>query len=75
MISKDSAGRTPVIDSHCHAWPRWPYQPAVPDDSSRGSMEMLSSAELGTAALSMLGYEHNLSQPVIRLWNDTQHVR
>jgi len=30
---------------------------------------------LGTAALSALGYEHNLSQPVIRLWNDTQHVK
>lgn len=29
---------------------------------------------LGTAALSALGYEHKLSQPVIRLWNDTQHV-
>jgi probable phosphoglycerate mutase len=29
---------------------------------------------LGTAALSALGYEHKLSQPVIRLWNDTSHV-
>jgi probable phosphoglycerate mutase len=29
---------------------------------------------LSTASLSVLGYEHNLSQPVIRLWNDTQHV-
>ena len=29
---------------------------------------------LGTASLSALGYEHNLSQPVIRLWNDTRHV-
>jgi broad specificity phosphatase PhoE len=29
---------------------------------------------LGTAALSALGYEHNLSQPVIRLWDDTRHV-
>ncbi len=29
---------------------------------------------LGTAALSVLGYEHKLSQPVIRLWNDTRHV-
>lgn len=29
---------------------------------------------LGTAALSALSYEHNLSQPVIRLWNDTRHV-
>jgi probable phosphoglycerate mutase len=26
---------------------------------------------LGTASLSMIGYEHNLSEPAIRLWNDT----
>lgn len=29
---------------------------------------------LSTASLSALGYEHNLSQPVITLWNDTRHV-
>ena len=29
---------------------------------------------LDTASLSILGYEHNRSAPVIRLWNDTQHV-
>jgi len=29
---------------------------------------------LSTAALSALGYEHDLSRPVIRLWNDTNHV-
>jgi probable phosphoglycerate mutase len=29
---------------------------------------------LSTASLSALGYEHDRSQPVIRLWNDTQHV-
>lgn len=29
---------------------------------------------LDTASLSAIGYEHNLSQPVIRLWNDTRHV-
>ncbi len=26
---------------------------------------------LGTAAVNILGYEHNLSEPAIRLWNDT----
>jgi probable phosphoglycerate mutase len=29
---------------------------------------------LSTASLSELGYEHDRSQPVIRLWNDTHHV-
>jgi probable phosphoglycerate mutase len=30
---------------------------------------------LDTASLSALGYEANRSQPVIRLWNDTCHLR
>jgi len=29
---------------------------------------------LDTASLSALGYEHSLSQPVIRFWNDTHHL-
>ena len=29
---------------------------------------------LGTASLSVLGYEHDRSEPVIRLWNETRHV-
>jgi probable phosphoglycerate mutase len=29
---------------------------------------------LGTASLSVLGYEHSLSQPAIRLWNDKHHL-
>jgi broad specificity phosphatase PhoE len=29
---------------------------------------------LSTASLSVLGYEHDLSRPVIQLWNDTNHV-
>ena len=29
---------------------------------------------LSSARLSSLSYEHNLSQPVIRLWNDDHHV-
>ena len=30
---------------------------------------------LSTAALSILGYEHNTrDEPVLRLWNDTHHV-
>ena len=29
---------------------------------------------LDTASLSALGYDHSLSQPVIRLWNDGHHA-
>ena len=29
---------------------------------------------LSTASLSELGYEHDLSEPVIRFWNETSHV-
>ena len=29
---------------------------------------------LSTASLSELGYEHELSRPVIRLWNETGHI-
>jgi broad specificity phosphatase PhoE len=39
-------------------------------DASAGRYFLLS-----TAALSQLGYEHDLSEPVIRLWNDTSHVQ
>ena len=30
---------------------------------------------LSTASLSTLGYEHELTEPIIRLWNDTSHVK
>lgn len=29
---------------------------------------------LGTASLSVLGYEHNPEEPAIKLWNDNRHV-
>lgn len=29
---------------------------------------------LDTASLSILSYEHNFQEPIIRLWNDTRHV-
>jgi probable phosphoglycerate mutase len=30
--------------------------------------------QLSTASLSIVGYDHSLIEPAIRLWNDTQHV-
>ena len=30
-----------TIDSHCHAWERWPYRPPVPDPEQRGRAEQL----------------------------------
>lgn len=30
-----------IVDSHTHAWDRWPYEPAVPDEKTRGSVELL----------------------------------
>jgi broad specificity phosphatase PhoE len=32
------------------------------------------SLMLSTGSVSVLGYEHNLEQPVIKLWNDTNHL-
>jgi broad specificity phosphatase PhoE len=30
---------------------------------------------LSTASLSILGYEHDITEPAIRLWNDTSHLQ
>lgn len=30
-----------IVDSHTHAWNRWPYQPPVPDQETRGRSEQL----------------------------------
>lgn len=30
-----------IIDGHCHAWRRWPYDRGVPDPDTRGSVEAL----------------------------------
>lgn len=30
-----------IVDSHCHAWRRWPYDTGVPDALTRGSLETL----------------------------------
>ena len=30
-----------IVDSHCHAWRYWPYNPPVPDPNSRPAIEQL----------------------------------
>ena len=30
-----------IVDTHCHAWRRWPYDTSVPDPDTRGSAESL----------------------------------
>jgi predicted TIM-barrel fold metal-dependent hydrolase len=30
-----------IVDSHCHAWRTWPYEPPVPDPTSRPVVEQL----------------------------------
>jgi L-fuconolactonase len=30
-----------ILDSHCHAWRRWPYAPLVPDEDGRGTIAQL----------------------------------
>lgn len=30
-----------IVDSHCHAWREWPYEPPVPDKFSRSTIEQL----------------------------------
>src|SRR5436190_17232246 len=38
----DEGATTPmIVDSHCHAWRSWPYEPPVPDPTSRGVVEQL----------------------------------
>ena len=61
MASGGSRGA--VLDSHCHAWRRWPYSPPVPDEGTRGTVEQLLY-EMGTngveqAAVVCAGIENN----------------
>jgi L-fuconolactonase len=41
VLPESASSRSGVLDSHSHAWRRWPYQPAVPDEEGRGSLEQL----------------------------------
>jgi L-fuconolactonase len=52
-----------IIDAHCHAWRYWPYQPAVPDPTSRGVIEQLlfemDQCGVDQAAVVCARIEHN----------------
>lgn len=53
-----------IIDSHCHAWARWPYQPPVPDPEQRACVEQLlfemDQAGVDQAMLVAARIDHNL---------------
>jgi predicted TIM-barrel fold metal-dependent hydrolase len=34
-------GEPAIVDSHCHAWRRWPYAGLVPDEDHRGTIDQL----------------------------------
>lgn len=52
-----------IMDSHCHAWRYWPYQPPVPDPMSRGIVEQLlwemDQNGIGQAAIVCARIDHN----------------
>lgn len=52
-----------IVDSHCHAWRRWPYEPPVPDPESRGRVEQLlwemDQAGVDKAVVICARIEHN----------------
>ncbi len=52
-----------IIDSHCHAWRRWPYKPEVPDFESRALAGQLlfemDQAGVDQAAIVCARIEHN----------------
>lgn len=52
-----------ILDSHCHAWRKWPYKPEVPDFESRGNVEQLlfemDAAGVDRAAVVCANIEHN----------------
>ena len=52
-----------IVDSHTHAWARWPYEPPVPDPDSRGRVEQLlwemDRNEVERAVLVCARIDHN----------------
>lgn len=54
---------TPIIDAHCHAWRHWPYQPPVPDPTSRANADRLlwemDQSVVASAILISASIDHN----------------
>lgn len=52
-----------IIDSHCHGWPSWPFDPPVPDPGSRGRLDQLiwemDRAEVEQAVVVCAGFPGN----------------
>lgn len=52
-----------IVDSHSHAWDRWPYEPPVPDAPTRGSAEQLiyelDNHDVALAMVVAAGIDHN----------------
>jgi predicted TIM-barrel fold metal-dependent hydrolase len=55
--------RVVIVDSHCHAWRYWPYEPPVPDPESRPAVEQLlfemDQSGVDQAVLVAARIEHN----------------
>ena len=41
MLAHPAYAAAVIVDSHCHAWRYWPYEPPVPDPESRPVVEQL----------------------------------
>lgn len=52
-----------IVDSHCHAWRTWPYEPPVPDPQTRPAVEQLlfemDQCSVEKAVLVAARIEHN----------------
>jgi L-fuconolactonase len=52
-----------IVDSHCHAWRYWPYEPPVPDPTSRPLVEQLlhemTESGVDAAVLVSARIDHN----------------
>ena len=78
MIESMLATPGPVIADICEDEKENCY-PMIPSVASHNEMILRPAGDarhflLGTASLSVLSYEHNPEEPVIKLWNDTRHV-